>query len=82
MHEALAIGIPTFVVLLGILWNHQEIRDVRGEIANLHADLRGEIANLRTEMNTRLIVIEGDLRQFYKDLGRHEAEIEALKKRG
>ncbi len=67
MHEALAIGSPTFVVLLGILWNHQEIRDARSDIANLH-----------TEMNTRLIVIEGDLRQFYKDLGRHEAEIEAL----
>ena len=29
----------------------------------------------------RLISIESDLRQFYKDLGRHEADIDTLKHR-
>lgn len=39
------------------------------------------IKSLETSMNARLIVIEGDLRQFYKDLGRHEGKIEMLEHR-
>ena len=32
-------------------------------------------------IETRLATIEGDLRQFYRDLGRHEADIANLKDR-
>ena len=32
-------------------------------------------------IETRLTTMEGDLRQFYRDLGRHEAEINNLKER-
>ncbi len=44
MREALAIGIPTFVVLLGILWNGSEIRQLRSEVSGrldrIEANLR------------------------------------------
>ena len=30
-------------------------------------------------IESRLISIEGDLRQFYRDLGRHDADIATLK---
>ncbi|MGH9405068.1 MAG: hypothetical protein ACRD3D_04425 [Terriglobia bacterium] len=43
--------------------------------------MRVEMASLRTEMGTRLDRIEADLRQFYHDLGRHEGEIDALRRR-
>jgi hypothetical protein len=33
-------------------------------------------------IETRLINIEGDLRQFYREQGRHEGEINMLKERG
>jgi len=33
-------------------------------------------------VETRLTTMEGDLRQFYRDLGRHEADIANLKSRG
>jgi hypothetical protein len=32
-------------------------------------------------LNSRLIVIEADLRRFYHDLGRHEADIATLKQK-
>lgn len=32
-------------------------------------------------IEARLIAIEGDLRQFYKDLGRHDGKIEMLEHR-
>lgn len=32
-------------------------------------------------LEARLTTIEGDLRHFYRDLGRHEAEINNLKER-
>lgn len=32
-------------------------------------------------IDARLISIEGDLRQFYKDLGKHEGKIEMLEHR-
>ena len=30
-------------------------------------------------IETRLTTMEGDLRQFYRDLGRHEADISSLR---
>jgi hypothetical protein len=30
-------------------------------------------------IETRLTTMEGDLRQFYRDLGRHDADITSLK---
>ena len=30
-------------------------------------------------LETRLTTMEGDLRQFYRDLGRHDADIASLK---
>lgn len=32
-------------------------------------------------IETRLTTLEGDLRQFYRDLGRHDAKIENLEKK-
>lgn len=56
---ALSIGIPSLLVLVGILINHARFGSIEG----------------------RLSTIEGDLRQFYRDQGRHEAEIANLKEK-
>lgn len=55
----LAVSIPTFTVLVGILYNNARFNSI----------------------DARLISIEGDLRQFYKDLGKHEGKIEMLEHR-
>lgn len=54
-----SIGIPSILILVGILFNHARFNTIEG----------------------RLISIEGDLRQFYHELGRHEGEITMLKDR-
>jgi hypothetical protein len=36
---------------------------------------------LETRIDTRLLVIEGDLRRFYQILGEHSAKVENLEKR-
>jgi hypothetical protein len=43
--------IPTFAVLLGILFNRQEITALRGEIAQLRSEMRDEIASIRGEIS-------------------------------
>ncbi len=42
--------IPTFAVLLGILFNRQEITSLRADMRAESASVRGEIAQLRSEM--------------------------------
>lgn len=92
MNEVIAVAIPTFAVILAALWNRQELNafrsEVRGEIMvlrtetnRLAAELRGEITVLRSDLGARLDRIEADLRRFYMDLGRHEADIQNLKDR-
>jgi hypothetical protein len=53
----LTIGVPSFLVLVGILLN--------------------QLGQNRIE--TRLLSIEGDLRQFYKTLGQHGEAIDIAK---
>jgi hypothetical protein len=55
-------------------------------IASLESNLGARIGSLEsnlisriTGVESRLTAIEGDLRQFYRDLGAHEAEINNLK---
>lgn len=61
----LAIGIPSFMVLVGILLN------LRGS-----GRLEDRISALENIMNNRFTVIEGDLRRFYELLGEHSGRIE------
>jgi hypothetical protein len=55
----LSIGIPTFVVLIGI-WRSDKRFDA---------------------IDSRLLVIEADLRRFYQILGQHDEAIDILKKK-
>lgn len=55
----LAVGIPTVVVLVGILLNQLGIGRVE----------------------TRLNIIEGDLRRFFQIMGEHSAKIDNLEKK-
>jgi hypothetical protein len=55
----IAIGVPSFLILIG-MWRNDKRFDA---------------------VDSRLLVIEADLRRFYQDLGRHEEAIETLKKK-
>jgi hypothetical protein len=84
MHDVIVVGIPLLAILAGILFNRNDIRELRGEINSV----RGEISSLRGEMYSRfdkvdaqLGGINADLRQFYHLTGKLEADVESLKKR-
>jgi hypothetical protein len=75
----LSIGVPTIAVLIGFLLNNARLNSIE---TNLGARISGVESTLGARIGgveSRLAAIEGDLRQFYRDLGAHEAEIGNLK---
>jgi hypothetical protein len=70
MQLYLSIGIPTFMVLVGIVLSS------RGSDS-----IRKEVAALRSDTNTRLTNIEGDLRRFYQIMGENTGKIEILSRK-
>jgi hypothetical protein len=73
----LSMGVPTLAVLIGFLFSNQRFNSLDAKIVAVEVSLGGRIDRIEN----RLSVIEADLRQFYRDLGAHEAEISNLKLR-
>ena len=66
----LSMGVPTLAVRISYFFNYVRLSSVE---ASLNARI--------DRIETRLAVIEAYLRQFFRDLGAHEAEISNLKLR-
>jgi hypothetical protein len=62
-----AMGLPTFMVLIGILLNQRSF-----DLLNARMD----------RIESRLDRIEADLREFYRTLGQHDARLDNLENRG
>jgi uncharacterized membrane protein len=69
MQTALTIGIPTIVILMGILLNRQDSARLDAKIDALRLDLSGQINELRN-----------DIKEFYRTLGQHDARLDALER--
>jgi uncharacterized protein YPO0396 len=87
MHDALTIGIPVFVVLLGILLNQRGLDKLEarmngfdGRLDRVQSDLTGRLDRMQSELSARLDRMQADLSMFYRVLGEHGADIEHLKK--
>jgi hypothetical protein len=63
----LAMGLPSFMVLIGILLNQRSF-----DMLNARMD----------RIESRLDRIEADLREFYRTLGQHDARLDNLENRG
>ena len=84
MHDAFAIAVPTFAVLLGIFLS-------RGDVANLRADMNrrfdevdrrfGAIDRRLDGLDARLDRIGGDLKHFHNVTGKIEGRIDELSRR-
>ena len=71
-------GFPTLVIVIGFLWQGSRFSD-RFDAFQKQIDVRFEaVSEQLAQMNAKIGVIEGDLRQFYRDLGKHEKAIERL----
>ena len=62
----LTVAIPSLLVLVGIFLNNARFNGIDARFNGIEA---------------RLTTMKGDLRQFYRDLGRHEADIVNIKER-
>jgi hypothetical protein len=69
MQTALTIGIPTIVILMGILLNRQDYARLDAKIDSLRADLTAQINELRD-----------DIKEFYRTLGQHDIRLDALER--
>jgi hypothetical protein len=58
LKDILIVGLPTLMVLVGILLNRNDSNQLRGEMATLREEFRGEMATLREELAT----LRGELR--------------------
>jgi hypothetical protein len=73
-----AMGLPTFMVLIGILLNQRAFD-------RLETGLNARMDRLEARMDrieARLDRIEADLREFYRTLGQHDARLDNLENRG
>ena len=61
------------LILAGILFNRQDVKELRSE-------LNGQINGLRSELGGKMDRLQADLTQFYRIIGQHDARIENLEK--
>jgi len=66
----LSIGIPTLAILITFLYNNGRFNS-----------LETRITAMQTSLETRLITLEADMRQFYHLTGKVEGRLDALEPR-
>jgi hypothetical protein len=81
MHDAITIGIPVFAILLGILFNRNDVRRLEDKMDAKFEKVHSEIRELRSEMNSRFNAIEAELRYFHGMTGKLDGRIQALEGR-
>ncbi len=69
-------GIPTLMVLLGILLNLSAVKDLDKRLTELDRRMTEQFS----EMRSRFAVLESDMRQFYHLSGKLEGRIDSLEK--
>lgn len=72
-----SVGMPLLAILIGFILNFSFLKGMKTEIRELRSDL----GDFRKETNGRLLIIEGDLRQFYSITGEHKGRLEELSKK-
>jgi hypothetical protein len=91
MQTALTIGIPTLVILMGILLNRQDYARLDAKIDRLDLKLDGKTDALRGDLTSKIDALRGDLtgqinglrddiKEFYRTLGQHDVRLDALER--
>jgi hypothetical protein len=74
MHHAITVGIPVLAILFAALWNNHGLGRLEGRMERLEA----RIGKVQSDLTSRIDRLQADLSQFYRDPGRHDADIEAI----
>ena len=81
MHDVIVVGVPLLAILAGILFNRNDIKDLRGEMHGLRAKMNAGFEVRFNKVEERLAGIDADLRQFYHLTGKLEGRVDAIEKR-
>ncbi len=49
MHDVYTLGAPLLVVLVGLIYNGQQVRELRGEMRELRGEIHKDMSELRAE---------------------------------
>ncbi len=71
MHDAIAVGSPLLAISAGVLFDRNDLKDLRTEVNARFNKIEG-----------RLDRMKADLRQLYYLTGKLEVRMDALDKRG
>jgi hypothetical protein len=80
MQTALTIGIPTLVILMGILLNRQDYARLDAKIDRLDLKLDGKMDALRGDLSGQINGLRDDIKEFYRTLGQHDVRLDALER--
>jgi hypothetical protein len=75
----LSIGVPSLVIVIGFMYNNSRLNTFEASVNARFNSIESNVSGGFQDLRNRLTAIEADLRQFYRDLGRHEADIATLK---
>jgi hypothetical protein len=66
--NAIALAVPTLVVLIGILMNRQENAALRSELRSVEGSLRSEIKSVESSLRSEIKSVESSLRSEIKSV--------------
>jgi len=80
MHDALTIGIPVFVIFIGILFNRADFTRMEARMQALETRLEGRMDKLQSELNSLRNEMHSEFREFYRTMGQHDARLDNLER--
>ena len=70
MNEIIGFAVVIVTIFAGMLFNNSRFNAIDARLDRMQSELNGRIDR-----------VQGDLGQFFRELGRHDARIEALEKK-
>jgi len=81
MNEVLGFAAVIFSVLVAQLFNNSRLSPVESRLEARMDRMQAETTRMQSELTGRIDRIQADLAQFFRELGRHDAKIEAIEKK-
>jgi len=81
MHDVIGFGLVIAAMLAGILLNHYDVKELRGDTNRGLDKLEMRLDKAQSELSGRLDRMQADLSQFYRTTGQHETRLDSLEKR-
>jgi hypothetical protein len=76
MQTALTIAVPSFVIILGILYNNHGLNRLETRMDKLESRMDKSFDHLDAQIDG----LRNDIKEFYRTIGQHDARLDALER--